>query len=115
MNAKLDKLLSSSCRQLDSQTTPLNLSQIEKLRQGVPQWQYCATENVLEQTFRFNNYRETIDFANLVANIAETEDHHPDMVISYNRCKVTYSTHSIDGLSENDFICAAKIDQANGN
>ena len=112
MNEKLNKLLDGSCRQLDAETTPLNLSQIEELRQAVPHWQYCATENVLEQTFRFTTYKETINFTNLVAGIAEQEDHHPDMVVSYNRCKVTYSTHSINGLSENDFICAAKIDQA---
>jgi len=115
MNEKLDKLLAASCRQLDAHETPLNLSQIEELRKSVPHWQYCATENVLEQTYRFTSYTETIEFTNMVAGIAEKEDHHPEMVVSFNRCKVTYSTHSIKGLSENDFICAAKIDQAANN
>ncbi len=59
--------------------------------------------------FKFKNYYETIAFVNAVAWIANQEDHHPDMDVSYNRCLVRYTTHAIGGLSENDFICAAKI------
>ena len=51
-------------------------------------------------------------FVNVVAQIAHQQDHHPDSLISYNQCKVTYSTHSVGGLSVNDFICAAKINAA---
>ena len=112
MNHKLDKLLSNNCTQIDDQSAVMNLSEVEELRQAVPHWQYCANENVLEQTFRFDTYADTITFMNLVANVAEHQNHHPDMLVSYNRCKVTFSTHSVSGVTINDFICAAKIDSA---
>lgn len=110
MNDKLDKLLSSNCTQLDDEITALNLSEIEDLRQAVPHWQYCANENLLEQTFWFENYADTIKFMNVVAEVAEKHNHHPDMLVSFKRCKVKYSTHSLDGISVKDFICAAHID-----
>jgi 4a-hydroxytetrahydrobiopterin dehydratase len=66
--------------------------------------------NVIEKTFSFRNYHETIAFVNALAWIAHTEDHHPDLAVTYDRCVVRYSTHSVDGLSRNDFICAAKAD-----
>ena len=64
----------------------------------------------MRRTFRFKNYYETIAFVNALAWMAHSEDHHPDLAVGYNRCAVTYSTHSVSGLSENDFICAARID-----
>jgi len=65
----------------------------------------------IRKTFSFKNYYETMAFVNAVAWISHKEDHHPDMEVGYNKCKVTYSTHSVGGLSENDFICAAKIEK----
>jgi len=112
MNDQLDKLLRSNCQQLDNENLPMNLSEIEEFRKLVPHWQYCATENALCQTFRFENYSATIKFVNQVANVAEQQDHHPELIVSYNRCKVNYVTHSVNGITLNDFICAAKIDQA---
>ena len=70
-------------------------------------WEY--TDSSIVRTFGFKNYYETIAFVNGLALIAHKEDHHPDLEVSYNTCRVQYSTHSIDGISENDFICAAKI------
>ena len=70
--------------------------------------------DTLAKTYPFANFHATMAFVNLVAFIAHREDHHPDLAVSYNRCRVTYSTHSVGGLSENDFICAARIDQASG-
>jgi 4a-hydroxytetrahydrobiopterin dehydratase len=66
--------------------------------------------------FQFKNYYETMAFVNAVAWVAHREDHHPDLEVGYNKCTVRYSTHSVGGLSENDFICAAKVDSllANG-
>ena len=64
----------------------------------------------LTKTFSFANYHETIAFVNATAWISHREDHHPDLAVGYNQCTVSYSTHSVGGLSENDFICAAKID-----
>ncbi|MCR5881432.1 4a-hydroxytetrahydrobiopterin dehydratase [Rhizobacter sp. J219] len=64
----------------------------------------------IEKTFSFKNYHETIAFVNALAWISHTEDHHPDLEVSYNRCVVRYNTHSVGGISVNDFICAAKAD-----
>ena|SRR5215831_19265879 len=64
----------------------------------------------IHRTFSFGNYYETMAFVNAVAWIAHREDHHPDLAVGYNKVTVTYSTHSVSGLSENDFICAARID-----
>ena len=66
-------------------------------------------ENVaIEKTYHFANYYETISFVNAVAFIANAQDHHPELSVHYNRCVVRFSTHDVGGLSENDFICAAK-------
>ena len=67
-------------------------------------------DHLINKTFRFKNYYETIAFVNAVAWLSHTEDHHPELAISYNKCLVEYSTHSVYGLSDNDFICAAKVD-----
>ena len=62
------------------------------------------------KTYKFANYHETIAFVNAVAWVSHREDHHPDLEVGYNRCRVRYSTHSIGGISENDLICAAKVE-----
>ena len=64
----------------------------------------------IERTFTFADFHATMAFVNAVAWMAHREDHHPDLTVGYNRCRVEYSTHAIGGLSENDFICAAKVD-----
>ncbi|MEP7100635.1 MAG: 4a-hydroxytetrahydrobiopterin dehydratase [Burkholderiales bacterium] len=64
----------------------------------------------IEKSFGFKNYYETIAFVNALAWICNTEDHHPELAVSYNRCVVRFNTHSVGGVSINDFICAAKAD-----
>ena len=64
----------------------------------------------IEKTFSFKNYHETMAFVNALAWVAHTEDHHPDLAVSYSRCVVRFNTHSVGGISINDFICAAKAD-----
>lgn len=76
----------------------------------VPTWVVDSTS--ISRAFDFADYYRTIAFVNLVAYIAHREDHHPALDVGYNRCVVTFSTHSVQGLSINDFICAAKIDAA---
>jgi 4a-hydroxytetrahydrobiopterin dehydratase len=70
-------------------------------------------ETIIRQ-FAFKNYYQTLEFVNTIANIIHQEDHHPELLITYNRCTVRFNTHSVNdeagGLSHNDFICAAKID-----
>ncbi len=74
------------------------------------EWSSIEDGKVIQRTFRFKNYYQTIAFVNALAWVAHAEDHHPDLEVGYNRCTVNYSTHSVGGLSENDFICAARID-----
>ena len=69
-----------------------------------------ASDGVITKTYEFKNYYQTMAFVNAAAWISHREDHHPDMTVGYNKCRVDYSTHAINGLSENDFICAAKLD-----
>jgi 4a-hydroxytetrahydrobiopterin dehydratase len=73
-------------------------------------WASNDAGGIISRTFRFKNYYQTMAFVNALAWIAHAEDHHPDIEVGYNRCIVHFSTHTIGGLSENDFICAAKID-----
>lgn len=88
---------------------PLSRAQAEQLLARVPGWGLADAGGAIERSFRFRNYYETIAFVNAQAWIANREDHHPDLHVGYNRCTVRFSTHSVGGLSENDFICAAKI------
>ena len=67
-------------------------------------------QGAIEKTYGFKNYHETIAFVNALAWIAHTEDHHPALTVSYDRCVVRFSTDSVGGVSLNDFICAAKAD-----
>ena len=73
-------------------------------------WAISSDGSGLVREFKFADFYRTMSFVNAVAHIANVEDHHPDLEIGYSRCKVRYSTHSVGGLSDNDFICAAKID-----
>ena len=71
---------------------------------------WIIEEGKLVKVYPFTNYYETMAFVNALAWISHREDHHPDLLVGYNKCRVEYSTHAIGGLSENDFICAAKAD-----
>lgn len=86
---------------------PLDDAEADALLAQAEGWQ--RESGSLTRTFRFKNYYETIAFVNATAYVSHQEDHHPDLLVLYNRCMVTYSTHSVGGLSENDFICAAKL------
>jgi len=95
------------CRE---QTERLSDEQATALLGELSDWH--ITDDSLQKLYKFKNYYATMAFANLVAWVAHRENHHPDMHVSYNKCKVIYSTHSVGGLSENDFICAARLDAA---
>jgi len=101
------------CRSLSTNDSPFTDEQSsDLLPQLNPQWQFDNNEQIISHTFKFTNYYQTIAFVNVIAQIAHQQNHHPDLLVSYNRCKVTYSTHSVGGLSINDFICAARINNA---
>lgn len=90
---------------------PLSTEQTGKLMTALHKdWQLSDDGREISRTGKFGNYYQTIAFVNALAWIVHAEDHHPDMEVGYNRCHIRFSTHSIGGLSENDFICAARID-----
>jgi 4a-hydroxytetrahydrobiopterin dehydratase len=74
----------------------------------LPAWEYV--DGAIARSYRFANYHETIGFVNALAWIANAEDHHPDLAVGYDRCAVRFNTHSVGGICDNDFICAAKAD-----
>ena len=73
-------------------------------------WRTQDDDHAIARTFHFDNYYQTVAFINAAVQVAHKQDHHPDIRFGYNRCEIRYSTHSVGGLSLNDFICAAKID-----
>lgn len=91
-------------------TPPLPPEKIDQLLPSLDGWQQTGGE--ISKTFQFRNYYETIAFVNAIAWISHRENHHPDLEVGYRQCRVRYSTHAIGGLSENDFICAAKIERS---
>jgi 4a-hydroxytetrahydrobiopterin dehydratase len=98
-------------RQMKSQPRqgpPLDAAQVQAHLSRLAGWQ--LRDGAIEKNFAFDNYHQTIAFVNALAWIAHQEDHHPDLAVGYGRCTVRFNTHSVDGLSLNDFICAAKTD-----
>ena len=87
----------------------LPADQIAQQLKKLSGWQQQG--DAIAKTFNFKNYYETMAFVNATAWISHHEDHHPDLEVGYNKCKVRYSTHSVGGLSEKDFECAGKVDQ----
>ena len=101
------------CVPCEGGVPPLDLAAASKLKEQLDKrWKWARDGKAIEATFSFDNYYQTSAFVNAVIWIAHTTDHHPDISFGYKSCTVSYWTHAIDGLSENDFICAAKIDAA---
>ena len=101
-------LIDRHCQSLSAGTPPLAASEIEQLIAGLHGWVH--RDGVIRKCFEFSDFGTTMAFVNAVAWIAQREDHHPNMTVSYNRCEVAYQTHSIGGISINDFICALKVE-----
>ncbi len=85
------------------------VAQLSKLN-GEQALGWRLIDDALEKTFTFKNYHETIGFVNALAFIANAEDHHPDLAVSYSRCTVRFNTHDVQGISVSDFFCASKVD-----
>jgi 4a-hydroxytetrahydrobiopterin dehydratase len=88
--------------------TPVEATQL--LTQISGEWVLTENAHAIRREFRFRDFYRTMSFVNALAHLANIEDHHPDLEVGYNYCRVTYTTHAIRGLSENDFVCAAKVD-----
>ena len=107
-----DDLAKRHCKPCEGGVEPLRPEQTKDLLKALhEEWDLSADGLEISRRFSFPAYSRTLGFANAVAWIAITEGHHPVLTVSYGSCDVSYTTHAIDGLSDNDFICAAKIDR----
>lgn len=107
----MTELNKKRCVPCEGGTKALDAQQIAEFKKQLrPDWQVINNGKAIQATFTFKNYAPTTAFVNAVIFIAHQEDHHPDITFTYKTCTITYWTHAIDGLSENDFICAAKVD-----
>ena len=104
------ELTRKRCKPCEGGIKPLTKEEAEGLLSQLQDWNLNETATAMSCSYKFKNYYETMAFVNAVAWMTHLEDHHPDLEVSYNQCLVRYSTHAIKGLSENDFICAAKVD-----
>jgi len=100
------------CQPCDGGVAALSEQQAQAaLAQLSNEWRLVEHAKAIKREFAFRDFFRTMSFVNALAHIANIEDHHPDLEIGYNYCRVRYSTHAVGGLSDNDFICAAKIDR----
>jgi len=106
-------LASKTCVPCRGGVPPLKGAEIEPLRREVPGWE-VVSEHHIHKVFKFPDFRQALDFVNRVGEVAEEQGHHPDIVLAWGKVEVTLWTHKIDGLTESDFIMAAKIDQLEG-
>jgi len=104
----MNELARKKCQPCEGGIAALAEEQVAPLLKGLPGW--SREGRGIARTFKFKNYFETMAFVNAVAWVAHREDHHPDLRVGYSECQVSWWTHAVGGLSENDFICAAKVD-----
>jgi 4a-hydroxytetrahydrobiopterin dehydratase len=104
-------LAQKKCVACEGGMPPLNRIEAEVLLKQVAGWTLSGDARWLSKEFKFKNFKEAMVFANTITDIAESEGHHPDLQVSWGKVVVELTTHAIKGLSENDFILAAKIDK----
>ena len=108
----MTELAKKHCKPCEGGVEPLRGDQVDQLMRALhDDWQVSDDGRTISRRFTFPVYSRSLGFANAVAWIAIIEDHHPELTINYGSVDVSWSTHAIDGLSDNDFICAAKVDQ----
>jgi len=104
----MEILSDKHCLPCEGGVPPLTNDQADALMKELDGWQ--RFDHIIGKTYHFKDYNQTMAFVNAVAWMAQREDHHPELTVGYSTCQVEYTTHAIHGLSENDFICAAKVD-----
>ena len=102
-------LTDKSCKPCEGGVDPLDRAAAEALLADVPGWTLSEDGKMISRRFEFKGFYRTMAFVNAMAWVVNNENHHPDFSAGYNYCDVGFTTHAIDGLSENDFICAAKV------
>ncbi len=103
-------LTKKHCVPCEGGIPPLALEVVQAHLKNMPKWTLNAEKNTITRVLNFENFHETMAFVNAIAWISHQENHHPDLEVGYNRCVVHYMTHAVKGLTDNDFICAAKVD-----
>jgi len=103
-------LAEKQCIPCQGGVPPLKGAEIEKYRAEIPEWN-VVNEHHLERAFQFPDFKTALEFVNRVGELAEEQGHHPDLLLSWGRVEVRIWTHKVDGLTESDFILAAKIDR----
>lgn len=107
----MSELAARKCKPCEGEIAPLTAAQAGQLLAQVSSaWVLTETSRAIRREFAFRDFYRTMSFVNALAHVANIEDHHPDLEVGYNYCRVTFTTHAIRGLSENDFVCAAKLD-----
>ena len=110
-NAAGGALSERRCKPCEGGVPALSPAEAERaMRELSSEWRLVEDGKAIRREFAFRDFYRTMSFVNALAHVANLEDHHPDLEVGYNYCRVRYSTHAIGGLSENDLICAAKID-----
>ena len=105
----MSSLASKTCVPCRGGVPPLNGKELEALRLQVPQWK-VVNEHHITRAFTFPDFKQALDFVKRVGAVAEEQGHHPDILLAWGKAEITLWTHKIDGLTESDFIMAAKID-----
>ena len=104
-------LAARRCKPCEGGTPPLTPAEAARLLAQISgEWALTGNAHAIERRFAFRDFYRTMSFVNALAHIANIEDHHPDLEVGYNYCRVKFTTHAVKGLSENDFVCAAKVD-----
>ena len=113
-NLIMSDLLNRKCKPCEGGVAPFDISEIHKYQKKIDGWNVIKNKNeiyFLEKKFEFKNFLKSQEFVNKVGDVSEEEGHHPDITFGWGYAKIKITTHAIEGLSENDFILAAKIDQ----
>lgn len=109
-NTMADQLADKKCVPCRGGTPPLHGAELEKLHASVPDWK-VVDERQVQRDFRFPDFKQALEFVNRVGAVAEEQGHHPDILLAWGKVGITLWTHKINGLTESDFIMAAKIDR----
>ncbi|HEY5776800.1 MAG TPA: 4a-hydroxytetrahydrobiopterin dehydratase [Xanthomonadales bacterium] len=107
----MDNFKNKHCKPCEGGVCPLDEETSTQHLNEIPGWSLSADRKSITRTLKFKTFLETISFINAMAYLSEQQGHHPDFSAGYGYCEVRYTTHAIDGLSDNDFICAAKINE----
>lgn len=109
-----EELAQEHCVACEGGVPPLPSEQVQKLLADLTDWQLSDDGKVIRRRFAFKGFLKAVEMANLAAWAGNRQNHHPDITFGYGYCEVAYTTHAADGLTRNDFICAARLDALTG-